>query len=1094
MPPRSRPAEYGPRRHDRDYDRGGPRDDRRSYDTDGRRSRHRGHDSYRPRSPPGAPLTNRDRHGESHVRDRGERENGNQARDRNTLVEAQVIWSSHKPYEHKLNFVKTDAANTPDLDKLKQKLEGPNAQSQPMALGKATATLDSSATNGSIAKRGFKPIASSESSTSAATASAKAPRLVNNIVKQPFKMNSAETNTKKRPGVNLAAEDNKRLQIKKLSKTPASPAADDDSYDDEPAPTTAAAKAAANDGEVDSLDAYMAEMHAQVAADAAASTTVGDVFEKPDILTDDEGDRAAKATIADQIDEIRGIKKKKEVRVVDWSKEKDKLRPFEKNFYRESADVKALTPHQVKEILERDNIQIHGKHPLKPIVRWENASFPRNIMTVIESYFKFSAPTPIQTVALPTIMSGRDVKAIAQTGSGKTLAYILPMLRHIIAQPKPSRLESQSPSALILIPTRELAAQVHTNARPFTKKLGLKQISIYGGASMSEQVNLIKAGVDIVIGTPGRMIEILEIKKIDLRRVTFFVLDEADRMFDMGFEPQISKIAGNIRPDRQTCCFSATSNAKQDTIARKYLTNPIEITVAGRSTIPRLVSVDVYVLKDSEKFETLLKILGEFSLQDEDPRTLIFVNQQKTAADLLDALMKAGYPCDSIYGSKDQQDRGTAIDDFTNGNVPILIGTSVAARGLDIDQLKLVVQYDPADHMEDNIHRIGRTGRAGKAGRAACFITESQANYAAPLATALKASDRKVPADLQKLVDLYQQQIDAGTARRAHSGFGGRGLERLDQEHDAERRTQRKEAGVDEETKEADANSSDEDDVFTKAVWAKATGTQPTYQDLGKEAKAKVDQFDNIKFDIKKRETPVRTARATASGTTDGLTLAQLAAKEISDRMSSKNTIRQGQSLDNKGRKYYPVCLFIIHFLHIFLQTLESFRYPGTDESSSGATATATAATTAATPEWRDFEYLPPGFCKRCGVPISEIYFVHRSANTANPQPADAGAFHATLEINGFSQRARWQATNRSNIAKLLEKGNCSITNKGRFYAKNEEPGPGDLPKMYILVEADTEAKVSEVMKDLIDLLKKGEVEEQASKPTAATGRYNPLG
>jgi len=541
-------------------------------------------------------------------------------------------------------------------------------------------------------------------------------------------MNAADAGSKKRSNVNLGDEEVKRRKLEQLPDEPSTGDIElngaDEDEDDEVTPPPATVDTAEDD-EPDSLDLFMAQLEAEKnAEDSRRKDPKGEVFENADEVGFEENQDGSELleTIADQINEIKVLKKKKDVPVINWSQVE--LTPFEKTFYKESADIKNLTPEEVSAILLRDNITMRGKNQLRPILRWENASFPMNIMTVIENELHFAAPTSIQAVALPTLMSGRDLIGIAQTGSGKTLAYVLPMLRHIAAQPRPSKLESQAPAALILVPTRELATQVHTNARPFTKKLSLRMIAAYGGALISEQISLIKGGVDILICTPGRAIELLQIRKLDLHRVTFFVLDEADRMLDMGFEPQISKIAANVRPDRQICCFSATFNKKMDSIARSYLRSPIEITVAGKSTIPKGVSVEVYVLPEDKKYHHLLKILGAFSLEDEDPRTLIFVNQQKTADDLLNKLLKHGYPCNSIYGSKDQQDRTDAIADFSSGAVPVLIGTSVAARGLDIEQLKLVVEYDPADHMEDNIHRIGRTGRAGKTGRAVCFTSK----------------------------------------------------------------------------------------------------------------------------------------------------------------------------------------------------------------------------------------------------------------------------------------------------------------------------------------------------------------------------------
>jgi len=978
--PRSPRAGDGSRRRDRDnIYRDDQRDNRRRYDERGSRDPYdnyrpsgREDDTYRPprrsqsprRRDPSPRRRPRSPHG-GRVRDRDHRrDDRDRAYDRrperpHERSPAQQVTEEHSPPPElpQVNSVQTsdpardskkDASQQPTqresaaqaqerqlrLQRVAERFQSasnlPSATPTPSTPSTSTnsQTLPALSANAAPTRKpGFKSISSLESSGSASVqpASAIPARIIGKI---GLKMSAADSGSKKRSNVNLGEEEVKRRKLEQLPDEPSTvnaelngDAEEEDEEDDDMTLQPTAVDTAEGD-EPDSLDVFMAKLEAEMDAENGQSKDAkGELYENTDEVAFEENEESGELleTITDQINEIKGLKKKKDVPVINWSTVE--LTPFEKTFYKESADIQNLSPEEISAILARDNITIRGKNPLRPILRWENASFPMNIMTVIENELGFPAPTAIQAIALPTLMSGRDLIGIAQTGSGKTLAYVLPMLRHISAQPLPSKLESQAPAALILVPTRELATQVHTNARPFTKKMNLRMIAAYGGAVISEQISLIKAGVDILICTPGRAIELLQIRKLDLHRVTFFVLDEADRMLDMGFEPQISKIAANVRPDRQICCFSATFNKKMDSIARTYLRNPIEITVAGKSTIPKGVSVEVFVIPEEKKFYSLLKILGEFSLEDDDPRTLIFVNQQKTADDLLNKLLKHGYPCNSIYGSKDQQDRTDAIADFSSGAVPVLIGTSVAARGLDIEQLKLVVEYDPADHMEDNIHRIGRTGRAGKTGRAVCFISPAQANCAEPLAKALRISKREVPKELQDLVDEFEEQVKTGKAQRGGSGFGGRGLEKLDQEHNSERRTLRIDAGVEEASHDM-LDTSDNEDEMTKAIWAKATGQQqqqqqqqqqPEESSFAEEARARLKQFDNIQIDIKKREVPTDSTAPMSYGGADGLSKAQLAAANISARLSSKNTIRSGQSLDNKGRKYFPFIFVLLY-------------------------------------------------------------------------------------------------------------------------------------------------------------------------------------
>lgn len=263
-----------------------------------------------------------------------------------------------------------------------------------------------------------------------------------------------------------------------------------------------------------------------------------------------------------------------------------------------------------------------------------------------------------------------------------------------------------------------------------------------------------KKGAEIIVCTPGRMIDLLTANSgrvTNLKRVTYLVLDEADRMFDMGFEPQVMKIVNNIRPDRQTVLFSATFPKQMDSLARKILRKPLEITVGGRSVVAPEIEQIVEVRDEDSKFTRLLEILGQTYNEDPECRTLIFVDRQEAADNLLRELMRKGYLCMSLHGGKDQVDRDSTIADFKSGVVPIVIATSVAARGLDVKQLKLVLNYDAPNHMEDYVHRAGRTGRAGNKGTCVTFITPEQDRYSVDIYRALKASNAAVPAELEEL-------------------------------------------------------------------------------------------------------------------------------------------------------------------------------------------------------------------------------------------------------------------------------------------------------------------------------------------------------
>lgn len=315
----------------------------------------------------------------------------------------------------------------------------------------------------------------------------------------------------------------------------------------------------------------------------------------------------------------------------------------------------------------------------------------------------FEKPTPIQCQAIPAIMSGRDLIGIAKTGSGKTLAFILPMFRHILDQ---SALEDGDGAiAIIMTPTRELCMQIGKDIRRFSKSLNLRPVCVYGGTGISEQIAELKRGSEIIVCTPGRMIDMLAANSgrvTNLRRVTYVVLDEADRMFDMGFEPQVMRIIDNIRPDRQTVMFSATFPRQMEALARRILKKPIEVQVGGRSVVCKEVEQHVAVLEDETRFLKLLELLGHYQ---ESGSIIVFVDKQENADILLKDLMKARYPCMSLHGGIDQFDRDSTMVDFKSGKVRLLIATSVAARGLDVKDLILVVNYDCPNHYEDYVHR-----------------------------------------------------------------------------------------------------------------------------------------------------------------------------------------------------------------------------------------------------------------------------------------------------------------------------------------------------------------------------------------------------
>jgi ATP-dependent RNA helicase DDX46/PRP5 len=596
-------------------------------------------------------------------------------------------------------------------------------------------------------------------------------------------------------------------------------------------------------------------------------------------------------------------KKKKDIPMVNH--EKVQYQPFRRNFYSEPVEMADWTEEDVASLrMELDNIKVRGVDVPTPVQKWAQCGLGVQVLDVIQK-LGYEAPTSIQAQAIPAIMSGRDVIGVAKTGSGKTIAFLLPMFRHIKDQRPLESLDG--PIGLVLSPTRELATQIHKECKPFLRALGLRAVCAYGGAPIKDQIADLKRGAEIVVCTPGRMIDLLAANSgrvTNLKRVTYVVLDEADRMFDMGFEPQVMKILSNIRPDRQTVLFSATFPRQMEALARKTLHKPVEIVVGGRSVVAPEITQVVEVREESTKFFRLLELLGKLYEDDknEDDRVLVFVDRQESADGLLRDLMKKGYPCMSIHGGKDQIDRDSTIDDFKAGIVPILIATSVAARGLDVKQLKLVVNYDAPNHLEDYVHRAGRTGRAGNTGTAVTFLTEEQDRYAVDIAKALRQSGQPVPESVQKLVDGFMEKVKAGKEKAGASGFGGKGLERLDQERDAAKARERKtyktgDEGEEQEEKEDTKDIKVGDDIFAKAAsGVKAHDARPSTPGVPKG----IDLDGKIVVHKTERPEPAAGAKAGAEPQ-NRLDKVAAAVNAINQKLSKAGVMRSGVPIDNKG-------------------------------------------------------------------------------------------------------------------------------------------------------------------------------------------------
>jgi len=443
------------------------------------------------------------------------------------------------------------------------------------------------------------------------------------------------------------------------------------------------------------------------------------------------------------------------------------LETFEKDFYYEHPDVTKRTDDENDDELKEREIRIMSGSAPKCVTTFDQASFPDYILDSIKKA-GFDRPSPIQVQGWPVALKGRDMIGIAATGSGKTCAFLLPGMVHINAQPHLKR--GDGPVMLVLAPTRELAVQIKEECDKFGGSSGIKNVCVYGGAPKGPQQRALREGVEIVIATPGRLIDFLENNTTNLRRVTYLVLDEADRMLDMGFEPQIRKIVSQIRPDRQTLLWSATWPEEVRDLARDFCKeDPIHIKVgSGELKANEDVTQEVELMGKFEKQRKLLKIMDEIC---DGCRILIFSETKRGCDDLVRMLREDRYPALAIHGDKEQRERDWCLEEFRNGKSPILVATDVASRGLDVKGVKYVINYDMPGQIEDYVHRVGRTGRAGEKGTAITFFTDADSKHARDLLDILKrSSSSKIPSELEDMA-----RRGGGGGRGNGRQWGGRG-------------------------------------------------------------------------------------------------------------------------------------------------------------------------------------------------------------------------------------------------------------------------------------------------------------------------------
>jgi len=402
---------------------------------------------------------------------------------------------------------------------------------------------------------------------------------------------------------------------------------------------------------------------------------------------------------------------------------------------------------------------------------------------------KFASPTPIQKYSIPTVLADRDLMACAQTGSGKTAAFLIPVVETLCRRGPDERSFSRSkyyPRALILAPTRELAQQIHVEARKLLYCTGMRAVCVYGGAAINEQFNDLSSGVDLLVATPGRLMDMMDRGRIALDKVGFLVLDEADRMLDMGFEPQIRKIVDDqtMPPadseyddvfTRRTLMYSATFPDEIQNLAQDFLHDYIFLAVGRVGSTTALITQQLKYVDTNDKTDELLDLIPTLK-----GKTLVFTAKKRTADSLESILCRNGWTAITIHGDKSQEQREYALKQFRSGDCNFLVATDVAARGLDIPDVAFVVQYDLPQNIDDYVHRIGRTGRRGNVGTALSFTNESNRSIFDELLKLLQEANQEIPSWFTKMVANSQYhrrgnfRQSGGRNRGGKQHYGGR--------------------------------------------------------------------------------------------------------------------------------------------------------------------------------------------------------------------------------------------------------------------------------------------------------------------------------
>ncbi|XP_049852272.1 uncharacterized protein LOC126330072 [Schistocerca gregaria] len=434
---------------------------------------------------------------------------------------------------------------------------------------------------------------------------------------------------------------------------------------------------------------------------------------------------------------------------------------FKRDFYKEDPEISAQSEEEVNAQRKRMDVRVEGTGVCRPVLEFEQLGFDSILLKTIQR-LNFTELTPIQKQAIPMVLSGRDLIGVAKTGSGKTAAFVWPMLVHLINQRGLS--PGEGPIAVIVSPTRELAMQTYDEVRKFGKGYGVRAVPVVGGIGRGEVRRMLKMQpCEVVVATPGRLIETFKNKLISNMRITYFVLDEADKMFDMGFEPQVRSISGQIRPDRQTLLFSATFKPAIEQLAREILHEPVRITIGKVGTANEDITQVAEIFdSDNQKWPWICMHIRDFIL---DGSVLIFAGSKVNVEELSKRLLSdLQIPSVALHGDCIQEKRLSMIHAYKQQKVKVMFATDIAARGLDVKCIRTVVNYVPTRDIDSHIHRIGRTGRAGNTqGIAYTLLTKNESHFAGLLLENFIDSKQDIPEELVQLAledPKFKKKID----------------------------------------------------------------------------------------------------------------------------------------------------------------------------------------------------------------------------------------------------------------------------------------------------------------------------------------------